>query len=227
MHRAIRAFSLTTGLVLGVAAAGQSEVLITVDGQQIQTRGPFEVRGQRILYTTPAGQYVGVRASLIDLVATEAANRPAEVKDERDLAAERERAKAQAVVIPQTSQSSARSELLSHLFEVGPAAARLEQADRMRLVEPLMRSITPLRRSYAQSGAVTADAIRVWVAALPQLSQQYARRASTESRPEWADAYREMAQEVDSMARNCANPAVCTGLMTRLLADIESSPKPR
>ena len=45
--------------------------LVTVDGQRIASREPWEVRGRRILYTNAAGDLVSVRASEIDLDASQ------------------------------------------------------------------------------------------------------------------------------------------------------------
>jgi alginate production protein len=45
--------------------------LITVDGQRLETDGPWTVQGKRIVYTTPTGTLVSVTASNIDLAASQ------------------------------------------------------------------------------------------------------------------------------------------------------------
>ncbi len=64
----------TAALVAGPAAA---ERLVTAGGNVIETRGPWEVRGKTVVFTTSKGTLSSMRASEIDFDATEAANRPA------------------------------------------------------------------------------------------------------------------------------------------------------
>lgn len=65
-------------LVVLVAAPAWSEVLVTVDGDRIETKGPWEAKGRRILFTDARGTLRSMSASAIDLEASEQASKPPE-----------------------------------------------------------------------------------------------------------------------------------------------------
>ena len=58
-----------------------ADVLVTRDGRQIQTDGPWEVKGRQILFTSPGGRLSSVRLSEIDLEASELATHPPEPEE--------------------------------------------------------------------------------------------------------------------------------------------------
>lgn len=62
------------GLLLIVATTPlYSDVLVTTDGDRIETRGPWEVEGRRIVFTTARGTLSAIRTSEVDLDASQAA----------------------------------------------------------------------------------------------------------------------------------------------------------
>ncbi len=68
--------SLALGGSLVFAGSAAADVLVTRHGQQIQTDGPWEVKGRQILFTSPEGRLSSVRLSEIDLEASELATHP-------------------------------------------------------------------------------------------------------------------------------------------------------
>ena len=54
----------------------KADILVTLDGQQIETRGPWEVRGRQVVFTTPEGRLRAIRVSEVDLEASELATNP-------------------------------------------------------------------------------------------------------------------------------------------------------
>ena len=65
---------VTAGVVCFLASPLLADRLVTTDGSVIETRGPWEVRGKTVVFTTPKGTLSSVRASEIDFDATEVAN---------------------------------------------------------------------------------------------------------------------------------------------------------
>ncbi|MEM8960525.1 MAG: hypothetical protein AAGD38_03530 [Acidobacteriota bacterium] len=65
-----------------VASMALADVLVTREGEQLETKGPWEVRGRMVVFTTPTGQLSSMRLDEIDLdasrEATDLANRPPE-----------------------------------------------------------------------------------------------------------------------------------------------------
>lgn len=57
--------------LLATSAPAGAEVLVLRSGEQVQTKGPYEVRGGRVIYTSPSGDLLSLRASEVDLEATE------------------------------------------------------------------------------------------------------------------------------------------------------------
>ena len=73
------------GALLGPVDAADADVLVTRHGRQIQTDGPWEVKGRQILFTSPEGTLSSVRLSEIDLEASELATHPpAPVESDED-----------------------------------------------------------------------------------------------------------------------------------------------
>ena len=74
---------LTLSLVL-LASSAAADVLVTVKGVRIETAGPWEVKRNLVVFTTPAGVLSSVRLSEIDLEASEQATNapPAEAAEE-------------------------------------------------------------------------------------------------------------------------------------------------
>lgn len=63
--------ALVAALVaLFLPVASSADWLLTVDGQRIETLGPWEVEGDRIVFTLPNGTLTSVRAEEIDLPAS-------------------------------------------------------------------------------------------------------------------------------------------------------------
>lgn len=58
--------SLLLAALLAAAPAG-ADWLITRDGARIETKGPFQVEGRRILFTQPNGTLASIRADQVDL----------------------------------------------------------------------------------------------------------------------------------------------------------------
>ncbi|MEM1205241.1 MAG: hypothetical protein AAGN66_18580 [Acidobacteriota bacterium] len=78
--RALLLFLVSIPALL-VSLPAAADVLVMVDGSQIETDGPWEVRGRQIRFRLPNGTLSSVRASEVDLAAseeaTQAATRPA------------------------------------------------------------------------------------------------------------------------------------------------------
>ncbi|MEM8930916.1 MAG: hypothetical protein AAGE94_07065, partial [Acidobacteriota bacterium] len=53
------------------------DVLVTVDGDRIETQGPWEVRGRQVIFTDAQGRHAAMRLTDIDLDASDAATREA------------------------------------------------------------------------------------------------------------------------------------------------------
>lgn len=81
---------LLIGLIVGSALVPASqvaaEVLVMTDGSRVETQGPFTVDGRKITFHTPTGVFSVVRASEVDLEATELANQPAAPEAEKPVA---------------------------------------------------------------------------------------------------------------------------------------------
>lgn len=64
------------GLVLLVCAllgpAATADVLVTTEGAHIETRGPWEVKGRQVIFTTASGTLSSMRLDEVDLEASEA-----------------------------------------------------------------------------------------------------------------------------------------------------------
>jgi hypothetical protein len=69
-----------------VGAPAYGDVLVTRDGSQLETRGPWEVQGRLVVFTRPDGTLASIRLRDVDLEASEEATSTA-------AAAEREAAK--------------------------------------------------------------------------------------------------------------------------------------
>lgn len=73
----LRVARSTTLVLLVLATAGlpaEADVLVTKDGQKIETDGPWEIKGRQVIFTTPkTGTLSAVRLSEIDLEASELA----------------------------------------------------------------------------------------------------------------------------------------------------------
>ena len=62
--------------MLALAGPASADWLVLEDGQRIETRGAWEQKGSRVLYTAVSGALVSVRASEVDFEASEAATNP-------------------------------------------------------------------------------------------------------------------------------------------------------
>ena len=60
---------LLPGLSLG-------DILVTKEGERIETKGPWKIKGRQVLFTSPSGTLSAVRLSEIDLEASELATHP-------------------------------------------------------------------------------------------------------------------------------------------------------
>jgi hypothetical protein len=74
--RPTRARSIRLGLVLGllIALAGlpaAADWLVTRDGDQVETRGPWEVKGKLVVFTLPNGTLSSMRLTDVDLDASQ------------------------------------------------------------------------------------------------------------------------------------------------------------
>ncbi|MEM6797523.1 MAG: FxLYD domain-containing protein, partial [Acidobacteriota bacterium] len=61
----------------GAAPAALADILVTQDGARIETKGPWKVEGRRVVFTMPNGTLSVLRASDVDLEASEEATRQA------------------------------------------------------------------------------------------------------------------------------------------------------
>lgn len=71
---------LLAGLVAGVvvtAPAARADWLVTKDGDRIETQGPWEQRGRLVVFTTAKGDLASMRATELDLDASQAATEAA------------------------------------------------------------------------------------------------------------------------------------------------------
>jgi len=64
--------ALVPALILSVAAPAAADWLVTHSGDHLETRGPWELRGAQVVFTTPAGRLASIRATEIDLEASRA-----------------------------------------------------------------------------------------------------------------------------------------------------------
>ncbi len=61
-------------LLVLLPLAANAEILVLVDGQRVQTRGPWKVEGRQVVYTTSSGHLASVKTSLVDFEASDLAN---------------------------------------------------------------------------------------------------------------------------------------------------------
>ncbi|MEM6454112.1 MAG: hypothetical protein AAF772_03365 [Acidobacteriota bacterium] len=64
---------LLGGALLGGGAIAHADVLVTVEGEEIETDGPWTVRGRTVVFTRPNGTLSSMRLDEIDLDASEKA----------------------------------------------------------------------------------------------------------------------------------------------------------
>lgn len=64
--------------LLAAAPPTAADVLVTRNGERLETRGPWEVKGRLVVFTTADGQLASLRAAEVDLEASREANRAAE-----------------------------------------------------------------------------------------------------------------------------------------------------
>lgn len=70
----IARISVLSALALAIAGPpAAADWLVTTDGSRIETRGPWEVKSNLVVFTTPAGVLSSIRLSACDLPASEAA----------------------------------------------------------------------------------------------------------------------------------------------------------
>ena len=69
---------LVAAIWLGAGAATfcAADILVTQDGQQIETEGPWTVKGRQVIFTTPEGRLTSIRLTEVDLEASELATNP-------------------------------------------------------------------------------------------------------------------------------------------------------
>ncbi len=82
---ALVAVALVAAALVAAPAAG--DWLVTSDGTRIETRGPWQVKGSQVVFTSMAGRLQALRAADVDLEASAAATRAAAVAATRDPAA--------------------------------------------------------------------------------------------------------------------------------------------
>lgn len=64
--------------LLAAAPPAAADVLVTRDGERLETLGPWEVKGRLVVFTTADGQFSSLRAADVDLEASREATRTAE-----------------------------------------------------------------------------------------------------------------------------------------------------
>lgn len=69
---------LVAAIWLGAGAATfcAADILVTRDGQQIETEGPWTVKGRQVVFTTPEGRLTSIRLTEVDMEASELATNP-------------------------------------------------------------------------------------------------------------------------------------------------------
>ena len=72
-HRTTRGLGLSMALLAGlVPLPAAADWLVMEDGSRVETRGPWSVEGRQVLFTLPNGTLSALRASEVDLPASEA-----------------------------------------------------------------------------------------------------------------------------------------------------------
>ena len=75
----LKKLGLTAAIVSWtLAAAAAADVLVTRDGERIETRGPWKVKGRQVVFTSLQGVLSSMRLSEVDLDASAEASRPPE-----------------------------------------------------------------------------------------------------------------------------------------------------
>ncbi len=112
------AFPATALLVAALfASPATADWLVLEDGERIQTRGPWKVQGDRVLFKTSSGALTSIRSSEVDLAASREASAPQDaVAPERSrpapsgaLAARRSRGAEPVLVLAQKDIGKARA----------------------------------------------------------------------------------------------------------------------
>ncbi len=115
-HRASTALALALALAASPAAG---DWLVTRDGAQVETRGPWKVKGKQVVFSDPDGDLVSLRLADVDLEASERVTREAV-----EAAEAREREPAPAPV----RRKSVRVVTDADVGHVDPAADEAEKA---------------------------------------------------------------------------------------------------
>jgi hypothetical protein len=203
------AFSCGTAIACLAAAAAPTtaEVLVTVDGKQVQTRGPWEERGRQIVYTDEHGNLVSIRASLVDLEASRAAG--TNVEREEYVRIDRPKPKpvvskappgrsdAPPVVITQGEVSavlSPEAQRVAALFGSldGPGRAAMERELRNFAVE--------LIRLDRLNNLLLKNGIRNAAPAFRNFASRFANRAGNTNNPSAAGAFELMTEDLLELA---------------------------
>lgn len=82
MHSKQLTIVLAAAVTLLSPAFAHADWLVTRDGQRIETQGPWKVQGKLLVFTNAQGQLSSLRASEVDLEASEAATRTAEAPEQ-------------------------------------------------------------------------------------------------------------------------------------------------
>lgn len=81
---------------LAAAGSATADVLVTRDGQRVKTRGPWEVKGRVVVFTTADGQLASLRVADVDLEASRRVSAAAPGEEAKAPAAGGEESKAPA-----------------------------------------------------------------------------------------------------------------------------------
>lgn len=190
-----RSIAIAVSLAVLPTSPASSEVLVLVDGQSVETSGPWEVRGGLIIYTTLAGTLSSIRASLVDLEATEIANRPvtAAQDDSREI-------DAPALVIKQEDVGAASdatvstARLVAHLSTLDALEAR-------RLVEALRPSVERVVRLDLEVDILSPRGFDRTIALLESDVVRFRQLASDTSDPDLSKSFGLLASDTERFVR--------------------------
>ena len=189
----------------GGGAAARAEILVLVDGQTVETDGPWEVRGGQIVYTARGGTLSSIRASLVDMVATEEANRPPPPPDQAPPAP-----RPPALVIKQGDVGYA-SESAVSTARFAALLASLDEAERLRIVRALLPSLRRIVRLDVEVDILSPGGLERTIPLLESDVVKFRRLAASETDPALSEAYDLLASDTErfvSLARSHSGAAL-------------------
>lgn len=207
-----RCVSIAAIAVLALSGVLSADILVTVDGQEIETEGPYEVDGRRVVYRNPDGVLTAIRATSVDLdasrEATEEARRPAAPAppppaekhlDVVELSRQNKSGDAAMVLESDTAGGPAGDEIARELNAVFNALP-LDPTTRQRLKKRTEHTIRSIYSALERHDVTTRKGTRAAAADMRKVASELRSYARQESDPALQKYFQFVAGEVSKLA---------------------------